>query len=127
MEHELGRRLDSQLPTTPHRTNSPVRLPDLEQLASRTAYIPIRNLRDEIEHTLIVQGSEQLDVLGLRPHQWHGGACRASQVHTDLRAVRPIPYLFREQTIRPGKVLHRCNKSPYVAASGQFIMTTFAR
>ena len=96
MKHELSRRLNSQSPTTLYRPSSPVRLPHLQWLASPPVYITIRDFGDGIEDALIAYGSEQLDVLGMRPHQRHGRPRGAAQVHMGRGEVRLIPYLFRK-------------------------------
>src|SRR5256886_17607401 len=88
MKHELSRRLNSQSPTTLYRTSSPVRLPHLQWLASPPVYITIRDFGDGIEDALIAYGSEQLDVLGMRPHQRHGPPPRGGPANYGRRGGR---------------------------------------
>src|SRR5256886_13933988 len=96
MKHELSRRLNSQSPTTLYRPSSPVRLPHLQWLASPPVYITIRDFGDGIEDALIAYGAEQLDVLGMRPHQRHCGPPGAGPRQIGAREGPVDPHLVPE-------------------------------
>lgn len=56
--------------------------------------IPFRNLGNQIEHLPLANGTKQLDVICVSPHQGHGGARRPSAVHVDLGLIGTAPRLL---------------------------------
>ena len=107
MEKKRGPRLDAKDEPRPDHGNLAVMLPDFHRLeVPPPGEIAVRNFGDEVEHLAVGRRPKQLDILGVRPHQRPGGAGRPPEEHEEVRPVRLVPDLLRQQAGRGGEPFH---------------------
>ena len=127
MQAKRRRRANTQDMSLARMANGMVRLPEFDAGSWYLAAIAFRHFRNEIEDLAIINGSEQPQVLRMRPEKRTCRASRAAASHVHVRPVVFIPDLLGEQTGSVRKPFHRVEIGARIAAGRKFVVTAFAR
>src|SRR5258705_12543857 len=99
MHRGLGQRLHAERSTGGHRAHLVVETPD--DVTGRGRFfseVPLNGLRRPVEDLTVSKRPAQLQVLGVRPHEWHRGAGRLPEEQLPLRNVGAVPDLLGKKT-----------------------------
>src|ERR1022692_456373 len=86
--------------------------------------VPIRDFRNQIKHSSVTSGAEQLNVFGMCPQQRYSPAGRTATLEILLRAVVFVPDLLWDEMSGCGEAFHPADVLRNLPARSQFIMAS---
>ena len=72
-----------------------------------TRVIAVGNNRNQIKYLPVIHRAQQLDVLGVSPHERHGRTGRLAPIHERLGKIGLVPNLFRQHAAARAEAFQR--------------------